>query len=107
MPPKDERSERQKKFWYYLDEVLVFAIMFVAVLCKETVVALVSGSPVLTLGIRLPKIIGATLVTIIVYGSMNESFRYNDKDKPPLPKRLATACLQGLGWQSLFDIPGM
>jgi len=81
--------------------------MFLAVLCKETVAALAKGDIMTHLVIKAPKIIGATLVTILVYGSMNESFKYNDRAKPGLPKRLATAVLHGLGWQSLFDLPGL
>ena len=106
MPPKD-KHEQAKRIWYFIDEALVFLVMFLAVLMKETIVAMTKGDPVTNLIIKGPKILASVLIAIIVYGSMNESFKYNDKNKPPLFKRLAQAILHGLGWQSLSDLPGV
>lgn len=102
---KRERSIRTKKFLYYLDEILVLLSSTVAVIFTDAIQKRAMGKQAGTGDIMLDwvNVIISAIMAIITYGSMYTKFKYNDESKPPLPKRVANAMLQGIAWQNIVS----
>lgn len=96
--------DKWKKVVYYLDEGFIFLIFILTVVFRETIKGFLKGDPMTHLALHAPKIIGAILGGILLYGSMNQSFAYNDRKKPSLYKRICSIILQGLGWDSASEL---
>lgn len=99
MPPKDTRTEAQKRLHYYFDEAIVFLVMLLVVLFRETITQALKGDPITNMVIKMPRIVAGVVLTILVYGKFHDSFKYNERKKPPLYKRLTLAIGFGLGVQ--------
>ena len=105
MKAKETRSDPIKKLIYYLDEVIVFAVMVLSILFSETIIrAIKSGIvPTQLAHISLMGTLVASFIGIMVYGIENESFKFNyEKDKPPMMKRCFNSMIHGVAWKSII-----
>lgn len=104
MKAKDTSSEKFKKFIYYVDEAIVFMVTVLSVMFSELLqTALTTGTvDFKNIETSLGKLLVSCFITIMIYGSMNSSFKYNDKDKPSMFKRIYVSCLQGIGWKTII-----
>jgi len=105
MKAKSTSSELMKKFIYYLDEAIVFVITILAIVFSDTLQAILKGQ---SIGhgafiASWTKIVTASFIAIMLYGAVNNSFKYNEKDKPPLFKRIYTSVLIGIAWKGIIN----
>lgn len=44
------------------------------------------------------------LMALMAYGNLHSQFKYNDKQKPPILKRMVTALSMGMSWKTLLGL---
>jgi hypothetical protein len=104
MKAKETRSNAFKKFIYYLDEGIVFLITVVAIIFSDTIQLILKGQTPAhgAFFASWTKIAVSAFIAVMLYGSVNNTWKFNDRDKPPLIKRVYTSVMMGLAWKSLI-----
>ena len=100
------QSDKLKKAWYYFDELIVYFVMFIAIVFSDAVMKMIKDGTVTPheFALNWVKVIASCLIAILALGTMNDSFIYSDKKKPPLAKRIYNAVLHGIAYKSLIGV---
>lgn len=104
MKANESASPTTKRIIYYLDESIVFIVTVLSVMFSDILQkSLQTGSlSISSLHNDWGKLILSCIITIMIYGSMNESFKYSEKDKPTMFKRIYQGVLQGIAWKTII-----
>lgn len=100
------KEERKKKILYYIDEILVLSCTVIGVLISEAI-SLMSQGDVPTFKDIFKgwmSFILSSIIAIMVYGNLYTEFKYNDKNKPLLIKRITTAISMGIAWRTIVGM---
>ena len=103
MKQHDDNKERSKQIAYYIDEAVVFVITILAVTFSSALKTIIKQGnfDIHTLALSISKVIASVIITVLIYGAFNQSFKYNDKNKPSIFKRIYTHAIMGIGWRSI------
>jgi len=110
MRARDTSTDQVKKLIYFLDETTVFVVSVVSIIFSDVLQKSIQGGVLVAQDfshLSWTKIIVASFISIILYGNTNESFKYNDRHKPPFMKRVYNAILHGLAWKTIIGIAGV
>jgi hypothetical protein len=90
------------KVIYWVDELSIFLVVIMAVIFADALVKRSQGHPAALADVFIDplNLILSAVIGTIVYGSMVQSWKVR-ADKPPWPKRAASAILQGIAWRTL------
>jgi hypothetical protein len=105
MKAKETSSESIKKLIYYVDESIVFIITVLAIIFSDSLQAVLRGELHLHHGlffVSWTKIIASSFIAVMLYGVTNNTFKYSDKDKPSIFKRIYTSVMLGIAWKSVI-----
>jgi hypothetical protein len=99
------RDLRRKKVLYVFDELSMLLITMVAVIFSEAYKEMARKGFATWNSVHLDSltIILASMISIITYSSMNIKWQPNDSRKPPYLKRVASALLYGIAFQSIIE----
>jgi hypothetical protein len=98
----------ENKTIFYIEECIVFLITIVAVIFSDLIERYTNGHMrQWEFVFSWYKIVAASFIAIMVHGTMNSSFKYSDKGRPPFFKRAYQAVLNGVAWKSLIGLTGL
>jgi hypothetical protein len=95
-------EQKKKTLFYYLDEVSVFLFCIIGVALSNTIEKITEGS-IETFFVSWPQILASSIVAIIVYGSMYQSWKKIDS-KPAWIKRISNALFHGIAWKTILNL---
>lgn len=106
MKAKPTSSITVKKLVYFLDESIIFAVTVATVIFSEALLKALSTGVISASmqHVSWNKIIVASFVSIMIHGTTNNSFKYNDNDKPPMMKRIYQAVKEGVFWKTVVGV---
>jgi hypothetical protein len=99
------RELRRKKTLYVFDEISMLIITMIAVIFSEAYKEMARKGFATWGSVHLDSltVILASMISIITYSSMNIKWRPNDSRKPSYIKRVASALLYGIAFQSIIE----
>jgi len=99
------KKETKQKILYFLDEFVVLVSAIGAIMLSEAVQKRISGERAMVGDVYFDwlNVVISGIIAIIVYSSMYIKWNPEFTDKPPLIKRMASAILQGIAWQSIVS----
>lgn len=107
-PVKANEHKPASKTIFYIEEGIVFLITIVAVIFSDLIERYTKGHMrQWEFVFSWYKIVAASFIAIMVHGTMNSSFKYSDKGRPPFFKRAYQAVLNGVAWKSLIGLTGL
>ena len=96
-----------KKVFYYLDESFVWLILFLSVVFSEAVLKMIQTGDLTKADFSISwiKAIAGSLIAILVWGGMSDSFNYVEgKKKPSLGKRIYNSVLHGVAYRTMLGL---
>jgi hypothetical protein len=109
MKAKHGSSDKVKKIIYYVDEGIVFVITILAIVFSDVIKNMLAGNLPGHGAFHLTwvKLLTSSFITVMLYGAVNNSFKYNDKDKPSMFKRIYVSVMLGLAWKEIVGATGI
>ena len=109
---KQAELEKQKKeifwrrFWYTIEELAVLLFTILGVITADAFDLMKHGTnPVIgDIWKGWLNMFLSCIAAVMVYGMLYSKLKYNDRTKPPIFKRMATAFFIGTAWKTYIGI---